>query len=335
MRIDTLVRRAAALAPYRLRFAPAMVLAALWLLTSASVPARAQDSSSGATPASAEHGAAVSTTKPEPPKPAGAQPTPQASPTPSVEKDSEEAAEPASPENESAPTAATPEFTPVTEEPHDGDDDSGNISGTGDISDKSFRWKSATGQALLFLAVQHGYAFTQPKTRRDLSGPFFRDYIRSVKSLDKWDDGGRFFTNYVAHPMQGSLLGFVWVQNDPKGKAARFGRSGAYWRSRLKAVAWSAAWSTQFEIGPISQASLGNVGLHGKQTWVDIVITPTGGGVWLVAEDALDRFVVSRIEARTGNLLVKIAARMLLNPTRSAANLLRFEKPWKRDRRSF
>jgi hypothetical protein len=199
---------------------------------------------------------------------------------------------------------------------------------------RGFRWKRATEQALLFLAVQHGYAFTQPKTRRDLQGPFFRDYFRSVGSLSEWSDGGKFFTNYVAHPMQGSLLGFVYVQNDPRAASARFGRDGAYWRSRLKAVAWTAAWSTQFEIGPVSQASIGNVGLHGKQTWIDIVVTPAGGALWLVAEDALDRFVVRRIEARTDNLLIKIAARMLLNPTRSSANLLRFRKPWYRERPS-
>ncbi|HEV2765668.1 MAG TPA: hypothetical protein VGV38_21975, partial [Pyrinomonadaceae bacterium] len=193
-------------------------------------------------------------------------------------------------------------------------------------------WKRAAEQSLLFLAVQHGYAFTQPKTRRDLSGPFFRDYFRSVKSLGGWEDGGKFFTNYVAHPMQGSLLGYVWVQNDPKGKSATFGRSKAYWRSRAKALAWSAAWSTQFEIGPASQASIGNVGLHGKQTWVDLVVTPVGGAAWLVAEDALDRYVVRRIERRVENRLLKIAARMLFNPTRSSANLLRFERPWRRER---
>lgn len=199
---------------------------------------------------------------------------------------------------------------------------------------RGFDWRPATEQALLFLAVQHGYALTQPKTRRDLSGPFFGDYFRSVKSLGKWADGGKFFTNYVAHPMQGSLLGFVYVQNDPRGKSARFGRGGAYWRSRLKAVAWSAAWSTQFEIGPVSQASIGNVGLHGKQTWIDLVVTPLGGAVWLVAEDALDRFAVRAVESRTDNILLKIAARMLLNPTRTGANLLRFKKPWHRDRPS-
>ena len=193
-----------------------------------------------------------------------------------------------------------------------------------------FRWGAAFKQSLLFLSVQQAYALTQPKTRRDLHGPFLRDYFRSVGSLHGWADGGRFFTNYVAHPMEGSLLGFIQVQNDPAGSRLRFNDSG-YWRSRVKALAWSAAWSTQFEIGPVSQASVGNVGLHGKQTYVDIVMTPTAGLGLLVAEDALDRYVVGRIERRTDNKYARIFSRMALNPTRTAANLLRFKKPWYRD----
>lgn len=196
-----------------------------------------------------------------------------------------------------------------------------------------FHWRAAAEQSLLFLAVQHGYAFTQPKTRRDLRGPFFKDYIRSVRSLHGWSDGGRFFTNYVAHPMEGSLLGFIQVQNDPSGSRLKFGGTGDYWRSRMKALAWSAAWSTQFEIGPVSQASIGNVGLHGKQTYVDIVVTPTAGLGLLVAEDAIDRYLIERLERQTQSRYLIIFSRMALNPTRTAANLLRFKKPWYRDTR--
>ena len=197
---------------------------------------------------------------------------------------------------------------------------------------EGFHWRSAIGQSLMFLAVQHGYAFTQPKTREALKGKFWKDYVASVKSLSGWEDGGRFFTNYIAHPMQGAFTGFIYVQNDPKGLKQQFGASGDYWRSRLKAMAWSAAWSTQFEIGPLSQASIGNVGLKGKQTWGDIVVTPTVGTAMLVSEDAIDRFVMKRIERATGNFYVRIFSRMLLNPTRTVANLFRFKEPWYRDR---
>ena len=216
----------------------------------------------------------------------------------------------------------------------DGDKPTGSVpSGEADKTERArthFRWGDAVKQSLLFLSVQHGYALTQPKTRRDLHGAFFKDYARSVRSLHGWEDGGRFFTNYVAHPMQGSLLGFIQVQNDPSGSRLRFNQPG-YWRSRMKALAWSAAWSTQFEIGPVSQASIGNVGLHGKQTYVDIVMTPTAGLGLLVAEDVLDRYVIERIERRTDSKYARIFSRMAFNPTRTAANLLRFKKPWHRD----
>jgi hypothetical protein len=201
--------------------------------------------------------------------------------------------------------------------------------------DESFRWRSAIKQSLMFLSIQHGYAFTQLKTREALKGKFFKDYVKSVKSLRGWADGGRFFTNYIAHPMQGAFTGFIQVQNDPKGLKQRFGTSADYWRSRMKAMAWTAAWSTQFEIGPLSQASIGNVGLKGKQTYVDIVMTPLGGTAMLVAEDAIDRFVMERIERRTDNFYAIIFSRMLLSPTRTLANLFRFKTPWYRDRPRF
>lgn len=196
-----------------------------------------------------------------------------------------------------------------------------------------FHWGPAIKQSLLFLGVQHGYALTQPKTRRNLRGPFLKDYFESLGNLKGWADGGRFFTNYIAHPMQGSMTGFIQIHNDPKGMREEFGRSKNYWKSRMKAMAWSAAWSTQFELGPISQASIGNVGKSRKLTYVDLVITPTAGSALLVTEDAMDRYVVRWIERRTNRLAVRIPTRMLLNPTRTCANLLRFKKPWHRDTR--
>ncbi len=199
-------------------------------------------------------------------------------------------------------------------------------------TDSNFDWSAAINQTLVFLGVQHGYAITQPKTRTALKGPFFKDYFKSVKSLHGWGDGGRFFTNYIAHPLEGSFLGYLQVQNDPKGKGAPFSGSKVYWKSRAKALAWSSVWSTQFEIGPISQASIGNVGLDGKQTYVDIVITPTVGMAFLIAEDILDKYLIRRIERMTGNYFVRIFSRMLLNPTRTMANLLRLETPWHRDK---
>ncbi len=198
---------------------------------------------------------------------------------------------------------------------------------------RGFNYRAAFTQSLLFLAVQHTYATTQPKTREALKhGAFWKDYAQSVKNLRGWDDGGRFFTNYLAHPMQGAFTGHVYVQNSPQALREQFSMSPKYWQTRLKALLWTTAWSTQFEIGPISQASIGNVGLKGKQTWEDIIVTPTAGTAMLIGEDAIDRYIIKAIERGNSNFYVKVFARMLLNPTRNFSNLLRFREPWYRDR---
>jgi hypothetical protein len=206
-----------------------------------------------------------------------------------------------------------------------------------DSGETGFQWKSAVGESMLFLGVQHTFRMTELKTRRELGGPFFRDWFDAVKSLRGWDDGGRQFTNYVAHPMQGAISGYIQIQNDPKGIRQEFGRSKAYWKSRMKAMGWAAIWSTQFELGPVSQASIGNVGAGEyeakKMAYVDLVITPTVGTAWLVAEDAIDAYLLGWIESRTDKRFVRNVARMALNPMRSCANVLRFKPMWHRDTR--
>lgn len=193
-----------------------------------------------------------------------------------------------------------------------------------------FHWKTAIYQSLIAQGFQHSYALIfQAKTQRALKGPFFKDYWESVKGVRGWSDGNKFFTNYIAHPMQGSMTGFIYAQNHDRIKKQTFNESKQYWKDRAKALLWSAAWSTNWELGPISQSTLGNVGLYGKQGYVDLVITPTVGTAWMITEEALDRYIIRHAE---GNLAARIILRTVLNPTRSVANVLRFKKPWYRDR---
>lgn len=207
---------------------------------------------------------------------------------------------------------------------------------------EKFHWKPALLQSSLFLGFQHGYRLaTQTGTRSELHGKFFREYVQSAKNLRGWNDGNRFFINYIGHPLQGGVTGQIFVNNSDRAKRQEFGKSKAYWESRFKAMVWSAAWSTQFELGPISEASLGNVGLHrrGKYStmaYVDLVVTPVLGTTVLVAEDAIDRYVFKNwLERKAGGRAtrkIKIL-RSLLTPTASIANVLRFKKPWKRNDR--
>ena len=198
---------------------------------------------------------------------------------------------------------------------------------------KSFQWQSATRQSIFFLGMQHSLRLTQVKTRRELGGPFIDDYFRSVKGIREWDDGDDFITNYIGHPMQGAITGYIAVQNDPRGIYQQFSTSSDYWKSRFRALAWSALYSTQFEIGPFSEASLGNVGMKpGTSGAVDLVMTPVGGLGWMIGEDALDRLFIRRVE-RGRSKLMKRFYRIALNPTRSVANIARLKHPWHRDTR--
>jgi hypothetical protein len=192
-------------------------------------------------------------------------------------------------------------------------------------------WGSVRRQSMMFLSMQHGFRLMQEKTTRELGGPFFKDYASSVKGLKGWGDGDGVFTNYVAHPMQGAVSGFVFLNNNSDSACLEFGNSRRYWKSRLKAFAFAAFYSTQFELGPFSEATVGNVGMnHGTSGWVDFVMTPVGGLGWMVAEDAVDRFVIRRLEKKWKRPAAMRFFRIALNPTRSLANVFRLKLPWHR-----
>ena len=201
--------------------------------------------------------------------------------------------------------------------------------------DKSFEWRSAFNESVRLVFVQHAFRIAfQEKTRSQLGGPFFSDYAASAK-IHGWGDGDPWFVNYVGHPLQGAVSGYIQVQNDPAGRNAEFGATKEYWQSRLKALAWNAAYSTQFELGPFSEASIGNVGQRkGTAGYVDLVMTPTGGFAWQIAEDWLDKRFIQRWEEGTDSVAKRTFYRIALNPGRALANIMRGRGPWYRDGRA-
>ena len=205
---------------------------------------------------------------------------------------------------------------------------------------RGFDWKPALIQAGIFTAIQQGFRLNEEKTRDELDGPFLKDWKASLKNLRGWDDGGKFFTNYVGHPMQGAITGRIYVNNSPSARNQVFGKSKDYWISRFKAMAWSAVWSTQFELGPISEASIGNVGQklagngRSKLTYGDLVMTPVGGTGLLIVEDAVDKYILRGIlERKLRNLVMIKLLRSFLTPMTAFANILRGRAPWWRDDR--
>lgn len=188
--------------------------------------------------------------------------------------------------------------------------------------------------SLKLLMIEHGTRIAfQEKTRRELGGNFWRDYRKSVRVPGQWGDTDAWWVNYIGHPVHGAAAGYIWLDHDPNAPSGGFGRG--YWTSRASAMAWAASYSLQFEVGPLSEASIGNVGMRPETTgWVDHIVTPTGAFGLLVAEDALDRYVVRFVEGRVRNSFARGALRVALNPGRALANASGGRMPWYRADRS-
>jgi hypothetical protein len=188
-------------------------------------------------------------------------------------------------------------------------------------------WVGALKDSFTLLMLEHAGRITfQEKTRKELSGPFFLDYHRSVKMPHTWEDGDGWFVNYIGHPIHGAASSRIWLdhssQNPPFG-------SKAYFASRGVAAAWAAGYSLQFEFGPLSEASIGNVGMNVETTgWVDHLVTPAGALAMTIAEDAVDIYFVTFIERHTHNRFYRGTVRVFFNPSRALANITQGRSPW-------
>ena len=195
-------------------------------------------------------------------------------------------------------------------------------------------WSQVIGNSLRLASLEHTTRLMlQPVTRRELSGPFLADYMRSIRRPEGWNDGNAWTVNYIGHPIHGAAAGFVWMAAQ-RDKAVPLQNSRAFWSSRGEAALWAAAYSLQFELGPFSEASIGNVGMHpGTTGWVDHVMTPVGGLVFMVLEDWVDHKVILKVERATGNVFLRATVRIALNPSRSMSSMAQGQMPWTRSDR--
>ena len=56
----------------------------------------------------------------------------------------------------------------------------------------------------------------ESKTRDQLSGRFFHDWISTVSMyrFDRWNDNDKWITSYLGHPTQGAIVAAIFWQND-------------------------------------------------------------------------------------------------------------------------
>jgi len=218
---------------------------------------------------------------------------------------------------------------------------------TGRIRGKACKvhWLPILWQSFEWLTAQHsGNILLDTETRNDLTThPYWATYVYSVEHYRwyQWSDDTPFIVHDIGHPMMGAITSSIFEQNDPKGRALVFENNGNYWRSRLKAMAYSAVYSAQWKVGPVSEASIGNSGWAtyyvshlGRTTnetgFQDFVITPVYGFGWNVGEDAIDRYIMPSVHRHVKNRFYLFAL-FWMTPCKAAANVLRWKATYYRD----
>ena len=221
-----------------------------------------------------------------------------------------------------------------------------------------YHWSGLIAQSFFFNGIESAFRIASDDQIRYLlaTKPFWHDYWASMKQFNmrRWNDGDEFLVNYVGHPMQGSVSSYIEIQNDPVGRKQEISATSAYWMSRFKGFLWATAYSTHSEISPLGEAGIGNEGgwtypidadCHRPCTtfkpgvnkytnntgWVDFIITPTVGSLWVLAEDTIDRYISDRIQGDDTSRIFPKILRGTLNPSRTMANFIRLKKPWYRD----
>ena len=189
----------------------------------------------------------------------------------------------------------------------------GNIDYRGLLAD-SFR----------MLTLQHTFRIaTESRTREALKGPFFDDYVHALSIWRGWDDDDTIRVNYLGHPAMGSFSAFLFANNDVVSQSTGYGQPG-YGRAKWRQFLFANVYSLQFELGPYSEAAIGNV----DQAVIDHVLTPVVGTAWSVVEDVIDVKLVEKLRRnhpKWANALATFAT-----PTRSLANVAGLKAPWYR-----
>lgn len=231
-----------------------------------------------------------------------------------------------------------------------------NGSAESENSSQKYHWKGLILQSVEFNTIENVWRIASDDRIQMLlaTKPYWHDYFASLRQFNmrRWNDGDDFLVNYIGHPLQGAVSGYIAIQNSPTGSRLEISESKAYWKSRFYAFLWATAFSTQSEIGPLGEAAIGNEGgwtyplgckrpcpeykagvtkYTNNTGWVDFIITPVMGQVWIVTEDLLDRYVSDRVQGGDTTRLFPKILRGSLNPGRTMANFLRWKNPWYRD----
>jgi hypothetical protein len=174
--------------------------------------------------------------------------------------------------------------------------------------------------------IQHTFRIaTEARTRQALKGPFWDDYVEAISTWRGWGDDDTVRVNYFGHPAMGSFSAFIFANNDLVSRSTSFGQPG-YGRAKWRQFLFANVYSLQFELGPYSEASIGNV----DQALIDHLLTPTVGIAWSTVEDVIDVKLLAKLRRNHKNWANALAP--FITPTRSLSNIAAFKVPWYRER---
>lgn len=223
---------------------------------------------------------------------------------------------------------------------------------------QGFHWGRALLESFMFLSIEQAYVVHDDYKWVVVENgvPFnhyWRDYTYSLHTWleSGWNDGDPLMYGYLGHPIQGAFTSFIQIQNDPRGENLEFSNTKEYWHSRLRATIWNAVYSTQWNLGPLSEITVEKYGTKRRGPWnqngtwpctsrycytgvgqIDLVMTPIGGFAWMLGEDILDNKIARRVEGTTRNRFLIDFTRCALNPIRGGASILHGRAPWYRAR---
>jgi hypothetical protein len=203
----------------------------------------------------------------------------------------------------------------------------------------------------LLVGVEHGFRLaTEAKTRRELDGQFFSDWAKIIGNTqwNRWSDGDKWFTSYIAHPANGAVAAWIYRQNDTRARYLEQDfHNPAYRNALLRSFAVATVAAVLWKIGPVSEATIGHVGLYptvnkwglpirdGNRSGLNDYVTNEAVGIPLmVCEDWLDKHVARPLEEHIHSPARINAIRIVTSPTRSFANLMAFHRPWFRENRN-
>lgn len=221
---------------------------------------------------------------------------------------------------------------------------------------EKYQWRGLIWQTVEFNVIENGFRVSADHVMRDTLAhrPFWHNYWASMNQFQmrRWNDGDTFIVNYIGHSIHGAVASYLEIQNSPTQRRLEWGDQG-YARSRFKGFLWATAFSTASEISPVGEPGVGNEGgfTYGRdcqykcnssnfQTgdkytnntgWVDFIVTPTAGAVWVTTEDLIDKYLTDGLVQKHPDRFWPLLMRGGLTPVRSFDNMLRWHVPWYRD----